>query len=172
MEDAVWSRHENDGFVSVPRVLPLILVLISNLVEKGNPSRVYLDLWCRVFDEGYIEVKDEEELAYSAGYVGSRAARSWRDHILKLEELGFLRVAPKGVRRIGYILIVGPFVAVRLLRDTSPAKVEDRWWNAFVSRAQQIGAVIPSSDVAARKLTPMRNQDAFGGGASAKLPNS
>lgn len=148
-DDEVWVRLESKGFTSIPRILPLILLLITILDKpkksgKGNPSKVYFDLWCRIFDEAFLEVSDEEEFAYSSGYIGSpsRAVRTWREHIKLLTELGFIRTAPKGNREIGYVLIVDPYRAAEKLK--AARRVPDAWWNAFLSRVNQTGATLPS----------------------------
>jgi hypothetical protein len=138
-----WHRHRNSGFTTVPRLLGLVLVLIKELSgAAGDASRVYLDLWLRSFDEGFVNVIDDDELAYSSGYKGSRATRSWRERIFQLKELGFIDVKPRGNTEVGYVLIWNPLrVCAKLY---SEGKVEQEWWSAFVGRAADIGASIPS----------------------------
>ncbi len=139
--DKVWNRKESKGFTTVPRVLPLMLTLIQfTSRKKGNPGRVYLDFWCRAYDEGYVEITDEGDLAYSAGYTGTRAVRSWQENTKQLEEMGFIRIAPRGVRKIGYVLILDPFRVATELKEKG--EVPNEWWNAFTSRASKIGAAI------------------------------
>ena len=145
--DEVWNRKTNKGWTTIPRVLPLILHLIT-IMDKpkrtgvGNPSRVYLDLWCRVFDEGFVEVADEEDFAYSAGYGGDRAVRTWKAHVKMLIDLGFVKAARKGNRDLGYLLIIDPYlVAERLHKE---GRVPEHWWNAFLARVHKTGAMLPS----------------------------
>jgi hypothetical protein len=140
----IWHRHDHKGFGTIPRLLPLVLHLIKRLSKKGNPADVYLQLWARNFDEGFIEVTDELALAFEAGYDSTRALRTWRDHIFKLEKLGFIKIQPAGIRPIAYILLLNPLdVCARLKKDGSKA-VSPEWWNAFLKRAKEIGAVIPA----------------------------
>lgn len=141
--DSVWNRQDNDGYTSIPRTIPLISLLISQLSKKGNPSGVYWDIWCRVFDEGFIEITDEQEFAYSSGYTGNRALRTWQEHVRALEFLGFIRVAPKGNRQIGYILLLNPYVVVKRLRDDNKIP-EEAWWNSLTTRMSQVGAKFPA----------------------------
>ena len=91
-EAAVWSRKKSKGFSTIPRTLPLFLRLLRHLSKKGqgNPANVYCDLWCRVFDEGLVRVTDDQELAYASRYSGTRAVRTWREHIQRLVDLGFI----------------------------------------------------------------------------------
>ena len=138
----VWDRHKNEGFTTVPRLLSLILVLIKQLAGKrGDPSRAYLDLWLRARDEGFINVIEDEDFAYSSGYAGTRALRTWRERIFVLKEIGFIDIKPRGNTDIGYILLWNPLqVAVDL---NVQGRVEEEWWNAFQGRATEIGATLP-----------------------------
>ncbi|WP_426916620.1 hypothetical protein [Serratia bockelmannii] len=56
----IWSRHEHDGFTTLPRTLTYINRILDFLGGSGSPlSQTYLALWCRVFDEGFVEVRDK-----------------------------------------------------------------------------------------------------------------
>jgi hypothetical protein len=148
--ELIWHRKTNDGFTTIPRVLPLILVLIQQLCQKEDPSPVYFDLWARNWDEGIIEIDDIDACAYSSGYLSNRAVRSWQERIWKLAELGFIKVEAKGNRKIGYILILNPLL-VCAQRKAENKWFPDGWWAAFVQRTQEIGAEIPEIVPAARK---------------------
>jgi len=137
----VWSRHDAKGFTTIPRTLPLIMRLIADLTPKGDASRVYLDLWFRAFDEGLVTVHDEIEMAYACGYDGPRAARTWREHIQTLADLGFIRVKQLGNREVGHVLLLDPLTAAARLH--TKGHVSEAWWNSFVTRADEIGAEIP-----------------------------
>src|SRR5215470_1596124 len=99
----LWDRRKAKGFCTIPRSLPLVMKLIDDLGGKGkNASRVYFDLWARAFDEGVVEVFDEETFAFSSGFDAStRNIRSWRERIDVLKDLGFVCVAPSGSRKYG-----------------------------------------------------------------------
>lgn len=142
-QNLVWTRHQNDGYITVPKLLSLICALLKELA-RNDPTRVYLDLWCRSYDEGVIERIDEDEAAFSSGYVGTRAKRTWTEHIHELEELGFIKVAADGNSQIGHVLLLNPLVVVDGLRKKK--RVSDEWWNAYVARASAIGAVLPSDE--------------------------
>lgn len=138
----IWDRHAESGFCTIPKTLPLIMTLIDDLEKGKNASRVYLDLWCRGFDEGLVEVTDEDVFAFSAGYdTPGRGVRSWRERIEILEELGFIRVKPNGSRKYGYILLRHPHKVIQELRGDG--KIDDAWWGAFLKRTTEIGCVLP-----------------------------
>ena len=139
----IWERSENKGFVTIPRLLPLILHLIKRLAGKGDPTSVYMELWARVYDEGVVSIVDEEQCAYGSGYTGTRAVRTWREHMYKLAEMGFILIEREGNRPIGQVLILNPLAVCARLQEEG--QVPDGWWAAFVRRASEIGATIPSS---------------------------
>jgi hypothetical protein len=99
-------------------------------------------------DEGLIDITDELALAFEAGYSSTRALRTWKEHVYKLEKLGFIKFKPNGLREIGYILILNPLDVCADLRKKDPKKVPDEWWNAFRKRAKEIGAIIPKQEQA------------------------
>ena len=144
-ESVVWDRRSNDGFATIPRLLPLIVTLIQSHSQKGDTSSVYYELWSRSFEEGIVSVTDEEEHAFCAGYTGPRAVRTWRERIESLEKRGFIWVKPSGNRSIGYILILNPLMVAAKIRRENPSKVAERWWTMFVKRASEIGAKIPDT---------------------------
>lgn len=139
----IWHRLHNKGFSTIPRLLSLITALMKDRSKQGDPTSVYLDLWCRVFDEGFIAIKDEGECAYASGYSGDRALRTWRERMEILESMGFIRAAPVGNRKFANILLVNPLQVVVNLRKKGKPPVPDEWWNAFTARADEIGADIP-----------------------------
>jgi hypothetical protein len=141
----LWDRHQATGFTTIPRTLGLIMTLIEQLADrrKGHDvSRTYFELWCRAFDDYFIEVTDVETFAFAAGFVSrGRNVRSWEERIATLTELGFVRVAPNGSKKRGYILLVDPHVVVKKLKDDG--KVSAEWWGAYTKRAIEIGYVLP-----------------------------
>ena len=49
------------------------------LSDRQDPSSAYLALWARHLDSGIVEITNERELAYEAGYTGNRALRTWQE---------------------------------------------------------------------------------------------
>lgn len=136
----VWHRQSSKGFTTIPRILPLVAALMAQLSPRGDPGRVYFDLWCRAFDEGMVTISDDEGCAYSSGYSGPRAVRTWREHIETLAQLGFVLVKQQGNREIAHVLLLHPLSVCSKLR--AEGKINDAWWNAFVARCSEIGAEI------------------------------
>lgn len=136
--DSLWSRTSFVGFTTIPRTLPLVLRIIDTL-DKKSAGRVYLDLWCRAFDDYVVEVRDEYEAAFASGYDGQRAIRSWRERVEVLESLGFVRTktTPHGAYR--YILILDPHKVIAALEEKGKISEEDSL--AMKALLLSIGAV-------------------------------
>lgn len=141
-----WSDKEKvKGFASVPRVLPYVLHLIKHLARDGkggDPSPVYLELWCRDRGQGIIEIVDEEKNAFAAGYASNRAGRTWREHMFKLVEMGFILAQPSGNREYGQVLLLNPLAVCRRIHDEG--RTPEGWWAEFVAYASEIDAKIPA----------------------------
>lgn len=141
----IWKGANERGYWPAPRVLPLILSLLDELSGKGKEcARVYLDLLSRDFGQGLVEVRDEVDHAYCAGFVTERGPRSWHERVIILRELGFICIAPRGRRKVGYILLVHPLLAVKRLRESGRAS--DQWWNMFRDQLRAVGASWPEDE--------------------------
>jgi hypothetical protein len=110
---------------------------IIDSLDRKNAGRVYFDLWCRSFDDYVIEVRDEYDAAFSSGYEGQRAIRSWRERIEVLESLGFIRTktAPHGSYR--YVLMLDPHEVIKKLNENG--KIAEDEWLALKALLASIG---------------------------------
>jgi hypothetical protein len=140
----IWSRQTAAGFVTVPRLLPWILVLIKHVSagsKSADPSPAYVELWMRSYDEGLITITDEEQCAFASGYSSARALRTWIEHMRALVDKGFILAKKDGNREFGQVLLLNPLaVAVGLHKV---GKTPDGWWVSFMRRAKDIGAKLP-----------------------------
>ncbi len=143
----IWDINDTEGvvgFATMSRLTPWVLHLIkilSNGDKTGDPGSALLELWCRDFGQGIISIKDEAECAYASGYSSNRALRTWRGHMLRLVELGFIKVKADGIHEYGQVLLLNPLaVCARLKKE---GKAPDEWWTSFSRRATEISATIP-----------------------------
>jgi hypothetical protein len=145
IETQLWHRTKEDGWSTIPRTLPLIMTLIDLLKPGRDASRVYLELWCRQFDDSFVQIDDDEALAYSCGYLTpTRNVRSLRERLDLLEVLGFIETKPSGSRKYGYVLLLHPHkIAKRIRERHSNPEIRDKWWGAWTKRALEVGASIP-----------------------------
>jgi hypothetical protein len=96
-----WTGAQpiDDGWFKAPRTLPLILGLMRDkaLSPKGDPTSVYLELLSRQFGDGIVEIQNQAEHAYAAGYTSERGARrTWEEHMRLLNSLGFIKIKKVG----------------------------------------------------------------------------
>jgi hypothetical protein len=118
----LWEQSVKKGFVNIPRAMPYILNILDYLSKNsgGTPvSSTYLSLWCRDFGTGFIEIKDIDELAVEAGFSGSRAVTTLSTRIKTLSSednkgLGFIRTSKSGTGKYKSILLLNPFLIIRL----------------------------------------------------------
>jgi|SRR5690606_7582062 len=139
-ESVLWDRTKAKGFTTIPRTMPLILNIMDDLAGKGTPiSKAYLGLWCRVFDEGMLELKDYQELSSEAGFTGQRAIHTWKQRMSLLVKLGFIKAEPGQKGDYDYVLLINPYYVIREHYDSG--KIQKAKYIAFYSRAQAVGAV-------------------------------
>ncbi|HUX68694.1 MAG TPA: hypothetical protein VMV31_14505 [Terriglobales bacterium] len=132
-DDAAWTG-EDQGWFKSPRSLPLLMALLRSKPVSGkkDPSSVYLDLLSRHYGEGVIEMAHEKDHAYAAGYVGSRAVRTWQERMRILADAGFIRIQAVGGQPYKYVLLVHPGRAVEQLKRQD--KVHAEWLSAYADR--------------------------------------
>jgi hypothetical protein len=165
-DEQEWDGMGSGWFKS-PRTLPLILALLSakELTAGRDISRVYLELLARHMDGGVIEVGNESEHAYAAGYTGGRAVRTWYERMQLLEDLGFIKSRRIGSQRYKLVLIVDPIAAVTGLRKEG--RVPDEWWEAYrlrlletkeadVDYLGQLASVSAAADAPKRAALPVQ----------------
>ena len=135
----LWYRKERDGFATMPRLMPLIMNSIDYLSGKGFPvGQVYLDLWCRTFDEGFLQLNRPEEMAFHSGFSGQRAVRTWKDRMKRLVELGMIGTVPGPLGEMSFALLYNPFHVLK--RAHIAGKLPENYWQSLVIRANEVGA--------------------------------
>lgn len=138
--EVLWHRKRNDGFVSMPRTMPLIVGIIDDLT-KGAPAGItYMELWCRTFDEMYVSLSKSKEIAFHSGFTGQRAERTWAEKIRRLDELGFISVREGQAGLLSHALVLNPYLVIRQLYEGKKHAISKEKYNALVERAIEIGA--------------------------------
>lgn len=137
-EDRLWRREKSDGWLSVPRAMPLLMQIMDNL-SKGKPvSSAYLDLWCRTYDDSFIIANKSREMAFFSGFTGERAERTWASRMRILAELGFIDIAEGPNGPISYVLIYNPYQVV--MKHFQDGSINVASFNALKQRMIEIGA--------------------------------
>jgi hypothetical protein len=134
----LWLRTRSVGFTTIPRTLPLINKILDRSAGKGMPvASTYLALWCRVFDEAFVEIRSQKDLAFESGFGGPRAEATWKARMKILAELGIIS-AKAGVRgEYQYVLMYNPLQVIsRLYKE----KMDDFDYLSLMDRMGQVGA--------------------------------
>lgn len=121
---------------------------MNQLAGKGVPlSDTYLALWCRVFDEAIVEIRNDRELAFEAGFSGTRGVVTWRARMKLLQELGFIDIRAGLASDFQYILLYNPIlvIAETYQRLNIP---QDLAYEALKARLIEIGAAEELSVIA------------------------
>lgn len=141
-EIETWDRNDrprNDGFITVPRYLPLLGVLMDELSNGAPLSSTYFSLWFRVSDEGLIEIRDKTVLAFESGFASDRGVTTWMGRMRKLKEFGFISCREGSSGEFHNVLIVHPLVAVKKLLDEGKI-TKGRAYNTFAERVIEVKA--------------------------------
>lgn len=136
----LWLRTERTGFTTIPRTMPLIGKIMDQLSGKGFPVfSTYLTLWCRVYDEAFVEIRNDREFAFESGFAGTRGKVTWRTRMRKLQELGFIDSRPGLASDLQYILIFNPIIVIAEIYSKQQLS-EDTAYTALITRLIEVGA--------------------------------
>lgn len=136
----LWLRQKRVGFTTVPRILPLMAVIMDSLSKNKPVSSTYFDLWCRAYDECFVILNKQPEMAFHSGFSGQRAVQTWSERIKVLDKLGFIKVASGPNGPLSYVLILNPYNVVQKICKTKPDFIREDLLNALHERAIEIGA--------------------------------
>lgn len=139
-EADLWIRQKRVGFTTIPRILPLMAVIMDSLSKNKPISSTYFDLWCRAFDECFVVLNKQTEMAFHSGFAGQRAVQTWSERIKILDKLGFIKVASGPNGPLSYALILNPYRVVQTITKTKPELIREDLQNALHERAIEIGA--------------------------------
>ena len=155
-ESKLWMRKRSDGWLSVPRSMPLLLQIMDSL-SKGKPvSSTYFDLWCRTYDDSFVIANKDREMAFFSGFTGERAVRTWATRMRILRDLGFIDIKEGPNGPISYVLIFNPYTVVRQHHEAG--QVNDAFFNSLTQRMIEIGA--QDFDEPSHQIRPARKTKA------------
>ena len=137
---ALWLRKDRIGFTTIPRTMTLIGRIMDQLAGKGFPVfSTYFSLWCRVYDEGIVEIRNDRELAFESGFSGPRGEVTWRGRMRILQNLGLIDIRPGLASDMQYVLILNPILVIVDVYDQKKIK-EDVAFAALMARLIEVGA--------------------------------
>jgi hypothetical protein len=136
----LWLRKQRTGFTTIPRTMSLIGRVMDQLSGKGFPLfSTYFTLWCRVYDEAFVEIRNDRELAFESGFTGTRGEVTWRARMRRLQSLGFIDIKPGLASELQYVLIWNPVHAIAAAYDRENL-ADDLAYSALKARLIEVGA--------------------------------
>lgn len=137
-DSRLWNYSTTDGWLNVPRALPLLLQIMDRL-SNGKPiSATYLDLWCRTYNDSFVVANKHREMAFFSGFTGERAERTWASRMRILADLGFIDIKDGPNGAISYVLILNPYTVVKELH--TKRRVDTKSYHALIERMIEIRA--------------------------------
>jgi hypothetical protein len=136
----LWRRQAHDGFMTLPRTMPLMLEIMNDLAGGQPVSTTYLELWGRAYDESFVTLSKPREMAFHAGFASQRGERTWRGRMKLLAQLGFIDIKAGPSGPMSYALILNPYLVIRRHMQESHPGVRADKYNALLQRAGEIGA--------------------------------
>jgi hypothetical protein len=139
-DDMLWSMS-NDGWVAIPRLMPLMMSIMDDLSGKGFPvGQTYLEMWSRIrIEESFLILNRPEEMAFHAGFEGQRALRTWKDRVRRLEDIGFITIQPGPLGDLSYVAFFNPYHIIK--RAYLNKKIQEKKWQALMVRANEVSAL-------------------------------
>jgi len=137
----IWNRKTSHGFSTVPRTLSQIGSIADALSGKGKPVlQTYLELWCRVHDDGFINLSKQQEIAFASGFSGQRAVATWRERMKRLQELHFLDIRSGPSGPLSYALVYNPYWTIAWHKENGSVNFPNDRYIALFERCLEIGA--------------------------------
>jgi len=134
-EEDLWHRKRQDGWITIPRTMPIIINIIDALTKNASAGNTYFTLWCRSFDEQVIEIGNPADLASESGFSGERAVYTWRQRMKSLKSMGFID-SYTGSHDYQFVLLFNPHKVIKKKKGEIPANL----YSQLFSRALDIGA--------------------------------
>lgn len=137
-DDFLWHRKRNVGFISIPKGITFISIIMDELADMKISSS-YLALWCHTFDESLVIIKNQEAMASESGFTGQRAVNTWKTRMKELARLEFIKTASGRSGPYNYVLILNPYKVIKQHWEQEKIINKDNY-HALFERAAEIGA--------------------------------
>jgi len=137
-QNRLWHRKKNDGFITIPRTLPIVMEVIDSLSKSQPAGHTYFGLWCRSPDHPVVTIENPAIFASEVGFKGERAVDTWRRRMKTLRDLQFIMTKDGAAGDFHYVLLLNPNMVVEQLR--SVGQVQDALYAKFHDRTLEIGS--------------------------------
>lgn len=140
----LWIRTDKArtfGFATLPRAMPIILAILDGMNKGKRVSGVYLDLWCRVMDEMFVQLQSPLGMAFASGFEGERGVRTWRERMRWLKDHGFIDIKPGAFGDMSYAILLNPYHAIRRHYEAKHPGITEARYIALMSRCHEVRAI-------------------------------
>ncbi len=137
----LWLRKARDGFATIPRTMPIVLTIMDGMAQGKRVSATYLDLWCRMMDEMFVQIQSPQNMAFASGFEGERAVRTWRERMHWLQDHGFISTRPGAGGELSYVILLNPYHVIRRHYEADHPGVTEARYIALMTRAHEIRAI-------------------------------
>ena len=134
----LWLYTKSDGWLNIPRTLPLLLQIMDRMSNGKPVSATYLDLWCRTFNDSFVVANKPREMSFFSGFSGERAERTWASRMRILADLGFIDIKDGPSGPISYVLLWNPYGVVKEHKEKG--RVDSKSFHALLERMIEIKA--------------------------------
>ncbi len=139
-EPYLWDRKAHKGFTTIPKTMPMILKIMDEMTKGAPVSSTYLNLWCNTWDNSFVILNKNGEMANASGFGGQRGEHTWLTRVKRLQELYFIDVKPGKSGPFGNAIIWNPHLVIRWHKDQGTPGLIAASFNALLEQALEIGA--------------------------------
>jgi len=140
-DEWLWDRHAHKGFTTIPKTLPVILKIMDEMTKGAPVSSTYLTLWCHTWDNSFVALSKQAEMANAAGFGGQRGEHTWVTRVRKLRDLKFINVKAGKSGPLSNAIIWNPHLVIRWHYHMKTPGLTEQSYNSLLETALDIGAL-------------------------------
>ncbi len=140
-EPWLWNRKTQKGFTTIPKTMPLILKIMDEITKGAPVSATYLTLWCNTWDNNFVTLNKNGDMANASGFGGQRGEHTWATRMKTLHELEFINIKPGKSGPLGHAIIWNPHYIIRWHHHIKTPGLTEASYNALIETALEIGVV-------------------------------
>lgn len=154
-EPWLWNRKAHKGFATIPKTMPLILKIMDEMTKGAPVGSTYLSLWCSTWDNSFVSIAKQAELANASGFSGQRGVHTWMTRVKKLQELGFIDIKAGKSGPVSSALIFNPHFVIRQHFERGTPGLTEASYTSIIESALDVGARDMLEEVAIPPRAPV-----------------
>jgi hypothetical protein len=117
-----------------------MILKIMDEMTKGTPvSATYLTLWCNTWDNNFVILNKNPDMANSSGFGGQRGEHTWATRMKLLQDLEFIDIKPGKSGPLGNAIIWNPHFILRWHHHIKTPGLTEASYNALIETALEVG---------------------------------